>query len=296
MKLIKHLLLTIIVMCTQSFGDLSITSDTTYWVPVTYGTNTPDAFADQQTGLVSGDLVGDENHAAFYTQFDDAGTADLTDGTIAFRARINSVKNESKMDFDYNLFVGMDANLDGALDLFLGIDNNPNGTGQLAIWFPGNGANTGPSTTTIVSPPTLTFDEVIGVNYYFTLIGAEIDPNASSYDVDGGGSTDAFISFSFNFNDIVSVLSSNGISIDQSTPINYVMATATQNNSLNMDLNGVNGGTDSTLTFSELGATSDTFSPDGVPEPAVVALLGTGGLVLMISRRMKQSKDRSLQQ
>jgi len=72
-----------------------------------------------QIGLQAGDLVGDTNHPAFYSQFDDAGTTNRTDGTLAFRVRLNRVKDESKMTFNYKLFIGIDANQDGCLDLFV---------------------------------------------------------------------------------------------------------------------------------------------------------------------------------
>lgn len=267
---------------------LDISSPTTVWSAITYGTNSPDTFIDQQTGLKSGDLVGDANHPAFYTKFDDAGTPDLTDDTIAFRARLNEVKNYSKLVFDYNLFVGLDANLDGALDLFVGIDNSPSGSGALSIWLPGTGANTSPSTTTIINPPVTNFTETAGVNYSFVLVTAINDPAALTYDVDGGGNTDAFLSFSIAFNSIVSVLSSRGINITQDSPINYVMATATQSSSLNMDLNGVGAsGIGSALTWGQLGAVSDTFSPTGesIPEPSAVGLFTVGCLCLRYVRR-----------
>ncbi len=269
-------------------GALLIDSDTSFWNEITYGANIPDPIVDQQTGGQEGDLVGDADHAAFYTQFDDAGTGDLTDGTLAFRIRLNRAKDYKKMTFNHLLFVGIDADLDGALDLFIGVNNSPNGTGNLAMWSPGTGANTGPSTTSIVSPPQLTFAQAIGVNYDFSMVTAEIDPSATNFDIDGGGDTDVFLSFSFDFNHVVSQLNATGITIDQNSALNYVMATATQDNSLNVDLNGVDGGTDSTLTFAELGATSDTFSPtgDAVPEPAVMMLLTAGCLSMLIGRRL----------
>lgn len=271
----------------SGFASLVIGSDTSFWSPITYGTNTPDPILDYSP-QPSADLIGDANHPAFYSQFDDAGTSDLTDGTLAFRVRLNKVKNYKKMTFNYNLFVGLDANLDGALDLFVGVDNSPNGNILLAMWSPGTGANTGPSTTSIVSPPQLTFAEALGVNYDFSLVDATIDPDAISYDIDGGGKTDVFLSFSFDFNDVVTLLNAKGISIDQNTGINYVMATSNQDNALNKDLNGVDGGTTSTLTFNELGATSDTFSAtgDAVPEPAVMALLLAGCFSILIGRRL----------
>lgn len=260
-----------------------IDSDTSYWSAITYGTNSPDTFIDQQTGLKSGDLVGDVNHPAFYSQFDDAGTSNLTDGTLAFRVRLNEAKNYSKLEFNYYLFVGLDADRNGSLDLFVGV----NGNTELCMWDPGTGANTGPSTTSIVSPPALTVAQD-SANYAFSLLSAMIDPDAISYDIDGGEKTDMFLSFSVDFYDVVTLLSAKGIVIDQNTGINYVMATSTQDNALNMDLNGVDGGVGSTLTFDELGATSATFSPTGdatIPEPSVIGLFaGVSGLLLMTRR------------
>lgn len=278
------------------FSTIVINSPTTSWVPINYSNGETDPIVDQQTGLQAGDLVGDTNHPAFYSQFDDAGTTNQTDGTLAFRVRLNRIKDESKMTFNYKLFIGIDANQDGALDLFVGVDNENNGSGQLAIWDPGPGDNNSPSTTTIATPPLITFEEAIGLNYHFDFVDSVLDPAAISYDLDGGGYTDAFISFSFDFAFIVSLLSTNGISIDQESPLNYVMATANnQANNLNIDLNGVDGGLDSELPFTVLGASSDTITPTGeaVPEPAVMTLVGLGGLSLLISKRLRSDDDSS---
>jgi len=284
------IIMAMVALCGMAQAALIIDSSTADWTKITYGTNSPDTYIDQQTGLKSGDLVGNATHASFYTKFDNAGTPSLTDGTLAFRVRLNEAKNYSKLVFDYSLFVGMDADRNGSLDLFLGIDNSPSGGGTLAIWNPGAGANTGPSTTTIVSPALSTYTETAGVNYHFAMVTAALDPSATSFDVDGGGKTDVFLSFGLPFADVVSFLSSNGISINQNSAINYVMATSTQNNSLNMDLNGVNGGTSSTLTFAQLGATADPFSPAGVaiPEPATALLFGIGGVGAWLLRRNKK--------
>lgn len=268
-------------------AELIIGSDTTYWSPITYcGGTVPDPALDQQTGGQEGDLVGDASHPAFYTQFDDAGTSDLTDGTLGFRIRLNQAKNDAKMTFNQILFVGMDANLDGVLDLFVGVLNSPSGSGNLAVWLPGTGANDGPSTTSIVSPPQVVFEEEINGNYHFGLVDLVSDPDATSFAL--GGGANVFLSFSFDFHAIVTNLSNVGVSIDENSGINYVMATATQDNALNIDINGINGGTGSTLTYGELGAASDTFAPtgDAIPEPAVMALLSLGSFSLLAWRRL----------
>jgi hypothetical protein len=59
-----------------------------------------------------------------------------------------------------------------------------------------------------------------------------------------------------------------------------------------MDIAGVNGGTDSFLTFTDLGAWSDPRTAIGTtPEPAVVSLLGAGFLTLLVARRITEHKS-----
>ena len=268
---------------------LIIDGPTTNWTPVLYEA-TPDPFLDQQTGDLEGDLVGDENHPSFYLQFDDAGTESLTDGTIAFRIRV--AEQENPDGFSGALFIGIDADLDGSLDLFIGVDNSGSGD-TIAIWNAGSDLNVSPSTTSIESPPVVTYAES-DVNYDFSPVTLALDPLALTTNVDGGTTqgnndpTDYFLSFSLPMADIVAQLDFLGLEFDQSTGITLVMATATQDNSLNQDLNGVQGGVKSPELWSELGAQSEILSFDGsaqVPEPASALLLLLGGAMLLRSAR-----------
>jgi hypothetical protein len=106
----------------------------------------------------------------------------------------------------------------------------------------------------------MTTQQTPGVNYDFSFVTEALDPLATGYDVDGGGKTDAFLSFSVDFSDVVDALSLRGISVDQESSLNYVVATSTQADLLNMDLCGVTGGVDSIETFQALGAISDAAS------------------------------------
>lgn len=272
--------------------DLAIHSDSSVWTPVTFNTtNTVDYACDQQTGNKAGDIVGDAQNYAFYTKFDDAGTLSSTDGTLAFRVRLAEAKNDSKMTFNYNVFIGIDANRDQALDLFVGVNNTPSGKNKLSIWYPGSGANISPSTTTISSTPIISFKEIVGVTYDFSNV-VDLEPDAQNLDLDNGGTPDVFVSFSFDFSYIVKALEDIGISINEISPhLQYVLATATQDNSLNMDIAGVNGGTGSSLTFTDLGVWSDPRTAIGTtPEPAVVSLLGAGLLTVLAVRRITEHK------
>ena len=97
------------------------------------------------------------------------------------------------------------------------------------------------------------------------------DPSVgTATDLDGGGQVDYFLGFSLPFADVVNQLSLLGIAgFNQDSTLSYVIATATQANSLNQDLNGVDQNYDSALTWSQLGVLSDPMTPAGmavVPE------------------------------
>jgi hypothetical protein len=258
-------------------------SSTDLWTAITYPTLLPDFSDDQQTGLGESDVVGNLLDPAFYILFDDAGTPSLTDGTIAFRVRLGADRNPA--GFTHFFGVGLDADLDGSLDLFLGVDNSGN-PDQLGIFDPGTGANTSPSTTSIVSTPLVSY--TLGAsNYDFSAVDATIDPTASTFDVDGDGYNDYFLTFLIPFQDVVDQLAVNGISgFDQDSYVNYVMGTSTQPNALNQDLGGPNGGTTSSSTWADLGAVSDVYTGSGthVPEPGTACLVALGLALLARSR------------
>jgi hypothetical protein len=259
---------------------VDVTAPTTSWTPVTYGNNSPDPSGDQQTGSEEGDIVGNAQHPSFYTQFGNANTPSTTDGDLAFRARVGA--DVSPAGFKTALFVGIDANRDGAIDLFVGV-NNSGSANTNGIWNPGTGANTSPNTTSIVAVPLMSYTQTAS-NYHWAAVNTTIDPSVgTATDLDGGGQNDFFLSFSIPFHDIVTLLATRGITgIDENSTFNYVMATATQANSLNQDLNGPGKNYDGNATWSNLGALSDPLSASGmsvVPEinpamavAAVVAL------------------------
>ncbi len=258
---------------------------TTAWTPVLYASVQPDWADDQQTGIPEADIVGDAAHPAFYTAFDDAGSAALTDGMLGFRVRIGAEK--SPLGFSQVVAVGIDGNLDGALDLFVLVDNGGS-SDQLALFDAGSGANTSPSTTTISSTG-LTYPET-PANYDWSSLTIAIDPSALTFDVDQDGDVDHFVSFAVPFQDLVNQFSLLGIpNVNQDTPLRYMLGTSTQANSLNQDLGGPNGGTGSASTWDALGGMSLTYSAAGapVPEPGTGGLLGLGLLGLGCLRRRR---------
>jgi len=241
---------------------VDITSPTTSWTAIRYSNNNPDPSNDQQTGSSEGDIVGNLLHASVYTAFGDGGTPSTTDGTLAFRIRLGADVNPG--GFKTAVFVGIDANLDGKIDLFVGI-NNSGSADTIGLWNPGAGANTSPNTTTIVSTPLVSYTETAS-NYSWTPVNTTIDPSiGTATDLDGGGQNDYFLSFSVPFSDIVGQLAAAGITgFNQNSTLTYVIASATQANSLNQDLNGVDQNYDGSATWSTLGVLSEEMSAAGI--------------------------------
>jgi len=268
-------------------------SSTAGWTPIAYQTLLPDTFDDQATGIPEADIVGSTANPAFYYRFDDAGTPLTTDGAIAFRVRIGADKPPS--GFDHYLGIGLDANQDGALDLFLAVDNSGN-PDRVGIFDAGPGANTSPSTTSIVTSPLFSYALSAG-NFHFGPVNATIDPTATTFDLDADGSIDYFVSFVIPFADVISALSAQGISGFTDTAVmRFVVGSSTQPNALNQDLGGPTGGTSSAQTWGQLGAISNPLSAGGgfaVPEPGTASLISLGLLAFTVRIRPARVANRT---
>lgn len=245
---------------------IDIDGPTTEWHPIVpSGVNAYDFSQDQQTGQTEDDIIGDNNDHLFYTQFDGIDDTSTTDGTLAFRVRVGQDKN-SDGQFGSNLFIGIDADGNGAVDIIVGVFNQGNNS-DVAIWNlevsdPATD-NTSPATTTIVSPPIVEVPQSAS-NYDFSVVDNVIDPNVSNTDINGDGGTDAFVSFSLDFATLVTQLGNLGFTVDETTPVNFVIGTATQDNSLNQDIGGINDRTaDNTITWTDSGAISTTLQLNG---------------------------------
>jgi hypothetical protein len=260
---------------------VDLTAPTTSWTPIQYSNNTPDPSNDQQTGSSEGDIVGNAQHPSVYTMFGDGGTPSLTDGTLGFQIRVGADTNPS--GFKTAMFVGIDANGDGKIDLFVGV-NNSGSADTVAIWNPGAGLNVSPNTTTIVSTPLVSYTPT-AANYKWTAVNTVNDPSVgTATDLDGGGQNDYFLGFAVPFADVVSQLAAAGIAFNQKSTLTYVIATATQANSLNQDLNGVGKNYDPSLSWSQLGVLSDPMTADGLAAvPEINPALWVGLLLVAVA-------------
>lgn len=246
-----------------------------------------DFLDDQQTGDPASDIVGSAAHPGFFTAFDNAGTASLTDGSIGFRVRLdNHGGSNNNIRFDRNLWVGIDADLNGSIDAFIGVAT-PGSSTSLGIYDAGTGTNTSPNTTTIAA---------LTANYTYTGTAANYDYRAVSFPTDGGTlndltpggtDTDYYVSCIVSFADVAAFLTTQLPAVfnattpfTENTPLRYVLGTSTQSNSLNQDLGGINNKTATlTSTWTVLGGFSPTISGSGqlVPEisTTLLALVGS---------------------
>ena len=281
---IKLFLLVLVAgICGPATAQIVMNSSTEYWAAIMYpNNNIPDPFSDQQTGSYEADMVGDVNHAAFYTDFDDGGTPSLTDGYLGFRFRLAGEKNPA--GYSTAALVGLDVDLDGALDIFVGV-NNSGSKDQVGIWYAGDGANTSPNTTSIDSHNPYWTAKTASTNYDWSALSTAIDPDALTLDVNSDNNTDYFLSFSVPLSVMVGALDAVNISnITENSAMSYVTLTSVQGNAFNQDLGGVDGGNNSEQTWEVLGGVSNVTSPNGtIPEPATLSMLGiavTAGYLL----------------
>lgn len=281
----RWMIMAMVMLCGMAQAALVVGSSTTNWNPISYGPNIPDPSTDQQTGQADVDLVGNATHASFYTQFDGAGTNSLTDGTWAFRSRHAADKNPP--GYDKYLFIGLDANADGALDLYVGFDGSSSKS-YVRIYEAAAGQ---------VSPGTVAIGSALNSylagssNFSWNAVTAIIDPIPGlDTDLDNLGDNDYFLSFALPFNAIVNALfTTKGISINENSAVSFVAASSTQANKMNQDFLGINdkAGYNPTNTFSQLGIIS-TATPPLIPEPATALLFGIGGIGAWLLRRNKK--------
>lgn len=271
----------------QASAAISITSASSLWTAITYADpNAADPSLDQQTGTVEGDIVGNAAHQSLYTIFDDGGTPGvLTDGEIGFRLRLGG--DASPSGLKTVVWVGIDANADGKVDLFAGALEDS----KIGYYPAGTGANTSPSTTSIVSSNPYFEVAVSTLNFDFSPVTSTNDPTATNFNLDGGSGggashTDQFVSFKLSFASLVTAVNGLGLSnlgtFNQDSPLRFIAATSQQANALNQDLNGINGGVNSATTWTALGGFTKPFTVDGVaviPEPSALIFLSTIGLL-----------------
>ncbi len=270
-------------------GAILLNSPTTDWYAITYtGSSRTDFLDDQQTGINEADLVGSANgvlpvQTAFYFDYDD------TSGQIGFRVRVDG--DSPPPGFTGAIWVGFLFDSGDSIDLFTGYIKK-NARNEIGFYRPGTGSNTSPSTTSIDDNNPIYSTAANATNFLWTAVTVGPSGNdpvtGGTNDISGDGNTDYFATWVLSFSTLQSAaMTAGNFTITPSSTFRFVVGTSEQPNAINQDLNGVSGGTTSSLSFSSLGAVSPLVSPIGgvVPEPRAAGLVLMAALLALSTRR-----------
>jgi len=281
-------------------NDLNDSTDN--WTAIQY-LNQSDFYGDAQAN--GGDIIGDSayNQPGFYKRYDYGldGEADGGDDTMAFRIRLAS-DDSSYLLIGFDVDDGTNLGPDGTIDFYLGVSF---ATGNLtkdkiAFYSPGSSANDSPATATFndysvykngnnndfadyanLSPV------VLGVNEGYT--GTDASTN-----LDGGDSTDYFVSFQVEMNVINAAY--QGISgttnlLTADSEMMMVLGSSGNDNNFNQDFAGIDGTTGASLPWTDPnGPGAPIYTAEGttpVPESSSYALMfgALAGIVVFLRRR-----------
>lgn len=273
---------------------IPVGSDSTLWTPMV---GNFDYHADQQTGNspVSSDIVGGEGeNFGFLVAFNDNGSVSSIDGSLGFRVRLDKPdqSGNNPAAFENVLWVAIDANNNGSLDIFLAA-NFSGSTSEIQMWAPGNDLNISPSTTSIANTPFISYqvdsiEDVTVANYNYRPVNFPTDGGTTNdVTTNTQGDADYYLSFMVPFNDIVQYLGSLAIPINitDQTSLRFVVATSTQDNSLNQDLGGLPKNFDDTQTWENLGGFTSPYTPVPEPSGSLLLLCSLAGGCLIRRRR-----------
>lgn len=232
-----------------------------------------DDVTDQQTGQGQDDLVGSATDPGFWVGQGTIGGVD----SIGFRVQLDKVGN--KTEYTGNFRIGLEIEGDDDVDLFLGPKLNGNNNSQgIVFQLPGNDLNDAPNTTSLGNNTDLIAFTSDNYNY-------QVNPNDPFLH---NGNADAILTFALSFADLNSYIAANWGSIyngggtapaapvlSSSSVFRFIAFTATQSNSINQDLFGVNG--IGATRFADGGGFSAPTFGDGssaIPEPSTFLCVG----------------------
>lgn len=287
----------ICLLASRAEAAILLDSPTTEWYAIQYlGASRTDFLADQQTGDGEGDLVGSAVGAspvqtALYYRYD------AVSNQIGFRVRVNREKNSG---YDGAIWAGFMFDSNDSVDLFAGVIATGQPASQgIGFFDPGTGANTSPNTTSIDNQNPLYYEVFSPSNFLWTAVtvgpGGNDPVSGGTADIGGDGNVDYFATWILPFTELEAAALAQGFTVTPDSAFRFVLGTSQNPNSLNQDLNGVDGEVSSSMTWSELGATSPLLTSSGgiVPEPSTYALILTalgGGLGYAARRRNRRAR------
>ncbi|MEX2367574.1 MAG: DUF4347 domain-containing protein, partial [Pseudohongiellaceae bacterium] len=216
----------------QHLLNIDLSGSTVDWTPVLQG-STFDASDDDGGNNKGQDLVGDANHAMMYSSYFTASST--ANDELGFRVRIDG-------GFSDILVVGIDADPDDGstrMDYFLGLAAEKSGKDiiySVNFYDPGTGTNTNPANTVLGTAIKASTGSFSVVN-----VGAGTDDTSPlNTNLDGDAETDKFVSFKVKFNELQTAMSNAGLSIDNTTQLQYAVMTTDKTGQIRGDVGGVN--------------------------------------------------------
>lgn len=224
------------------------TSLGTGWVDVIKGAAF-DPAGDPQAGTTGLDLLGGTTRALLQAQSYNDGATDYTGFRILYGGSTPAPY----------LFIGFDVNGDGSLDAFLGVRPSGNGAGVYVYDADPGKTNISPSTTGIIDSDADPRVPITGATYGSVAAGA---------------GTSQYVIWVETSRLTAAINAKTGAGITASSALDYLVFSATQDNSINGDLGGA--AINSAATFASLGVFTrqslDAPAAASVPVPVPVNL------------------------
>lgn len=262
---------------------INITDATSTFTVINPTYTLQDPIDDQQTGDKAADFISTPTTPGFYMKFGQIGGVDM----VMFRFYFQDYRTQGT--FNGSVRLGMDANSDGDIDLFFGPHQGggQNGSG-ISFQDPGTGLNVSPSTTSL------------GNNYgTVALVTSGANANYSYTAVSGVAGVGGQVTFAISFQSIADALvaagTAPGVTLTPDSIVRFLAFTAQQTsaNSINQDILGVTGGSNSSVRFDAPGGGfTDYIDSTGSPVPELGSFAYAAGVLLGglgVRRRRKPS-------
>ncbi|CAA6679112.1 MULTISPECIES: PEP-CTERM sorting domain-containing protein [unclassified Lentimonas] len=287
---------------------LELNDSTDNWTALDF-VGQSDYYSDEKANKAGGDFVGnpDNTQSGFYKRYDFGDIENDPDdiASIAFRVRLDTAPTTK-------IYIGFDVAGDsgevgpnGRIDFYIQLDSGKGTVEDINFFTAGTDGNLSPSTSSFAYHSTYISDTDPNVDNYANISPVVLGGNEgydgldASNDLDGvKNNVDYFVSFQVDMVSLNAAYQSMygyNQTLDEDSAMMLVLGSATNDNSFNGDVAGINGTAGADLIWTDpngVGAPIDTASgtlpASPVPEPSSYALIFgvfVGSLVFFRRRR-----------
>ena len=253
-----------------------------------------DATNDSQTGQAVCEIVGTTASPAAYLGY---GTVSST-SYIGFRVRFQSLSS-TENNLKQCTWFGFNFDGDASVDMWVGMDHQDQNSSKWQIVIANatsqndNTQNIGPSNASMVystggqtTLPINGYTPSLNTNYAYTTVTATNTTIGSSLDLDGGGASDAILSWLVPFADFSAAINSSSVmgtsfGYNENTLFTVTVVTSNTQNTVNQDVLGLSGLTGSFVYSEPISAATP------VPEPHTAMILGALFAPFALRRRRR---------